>query len=942
MKRIVAMIAVISALAAWAADTIEPVKNGNTWTFTVTTGTATYTSKIEGSVKVVKEGVGTLDLGTGANTFTGGIAVNRGKLQGTYSALGGKHELVTVSESATLAIVNTTGQAAAMTLAETLEVAGSGSDGQGAVQRPSGSKSIHNLFQNVTLKGDATFSATKRWGFGGGPTACKLDMGGHKLTIISSADYFEFYGNGVSIANPGDIEVTSGTILVQAPLFGDSFGEHVMRFRDGTTMNVYGADMTWPVIAPDAMTISVTKANAVKNVLREAVTFGTALTWSHSTNTISSTLTGALSGAGTLQVQGPGTVSVTGTAQRVVGSLAVTGSQLVLKDAGSFVVTNQTVGVSGFVPTTAAATVSGKWGNVPRLSVIGNSFLSMPSSANGTTQTTEKHHLMLGRNIGEFGVLEIGEGATVSNDLNVGRYAGSVGAVYLKGGKLYWRGGSANQGWLGMAGDGYMSIDSGEFVSEGLITMGRSAGNGIVRQRGGSVTMTSSSALSLRLARETGSYAHWCQTGGTFSGAHHAVLCHADALLNQDNVEAVLTVAGQGSSFSLASGKWVIAYVSSNAVTSVLNLNDGGCLSAAKIFKERKGLYGNSTDVPNFNDPSFRAATAGSKFFVNSDGGVIKVLNYGTFFQNNFGSYDDPDRLTVYAGGLTVDTTAASSSGDVSWSVPIRKPSGNVLLSVSLPTDASFVNKYIAPPRVVISGANTHGATAVAELDETTGQLTGITVTSAGNDVPNDISISITSGDLANTFSCPFVVGAPAKSGGLVKKGPGTLRLTMSQANPNTYEGETVVEEGVLEFSSNTYPTDSPLVLKGGEISFSGTATRTLSAIGGYGTIATPGSITVTNVVRLSCEDLFGKGRTINSGKIRFADGVKLVVTDPEKLVDYTGCDKTAFLMSTDVIDGRIQTVELDESYGRWRCTKSNDGKSLLFGKAKGIVIVVQ
>lgn len=944
MKRtIVMMVVAIAALAVRAADTITPVIDGSTWTFTVASGTATYTSKITGSVKVVKEGVGTLDLGTGDNTFTGGIAVNGGKLQGTYSALGGKHELVTVSESATLAIVNTTGQGAAMTLAETLEVAGSGSDGQGAVQRPSGTSSIHDLFRKVTLKGDTTLSAAKRWGFGGSK-ACQLDMGGHKLTIISSASNFEFYGAGVSVANPGDIEVTSGTILFQGPISGAPFGEHVMRFQDGTTMNLYGCDVTWPVVAPDAITISVTKADEAKNVLREAVSFGTGLKWSHSSDTISSTLAGALSGAGTLEVQGPGIVFITGAVERVVGSLVVANSQLVLKDAGSFSVTNRSVGSAGFVPNSVAATVSGAWDAVPRLKVMGTSVFSMPRSEDGNEATREKHHLMIGQNADGFGVLEIGEGATVSNDLIVGRYAGSSGAVYLNGGKLYWRGGASNQGWLGSVGAGYMAVNAGEFTSEGRITLGR-IGTGIVHQRGGIVSMTSeTSAQSLRLARESGSYAHWYQTGGTFSGGYHAVLCHADTLLNQDNVEAVLTVAGEDTSLALASGKWIMAYVSSNTVTSVLNVNDGGSVSAAKIFKERKGLYGNKTEVPNFGEESFREATSRSKFFVNIDGGVINVLNNGDFFQTNFGTYDDPDRLTVYAGGLTVDTTAAAASGDVGWSAPILKPSGNVLLSVSLPTDASFVNKYIAPPRVVISGVNAHGATAVAELDEATGQLTGITVTSAGNDVPDDISVTIASGDQKTTFACPFVVGAPAKSGGLVKKGSGTLRLSVSYTTPNTYEGETVVEEGTLEFSSDSYPPESPLVLKGGEICFGGSGTRTLSSIGGYGAItaSSTATVVVTNDVRISCEDLFGEGRKIEVGKIRFEDGVKLIVTDPEKLAAYGGNDKTVFLSSTESITGPAPTVELGEEYGRWRCAKSRDGKSLLFGSKKGVILVVR
>lgn len=954
MRLILSLVA--AAFVSRAENTVEPVIDGSTWTFTIASGTATYTSEISGAVTVVKEGAGVLDLGTDAHTFTGGIVVNGGTLRGSYGALGGRgtktppHERIVVADGATLAIVDTTGSGGTSALATTLEVSGDGADGRGAVQRPSGSSSLHGLFQNVILKGDTTLGANARWGFGGGESGCALDMGGHRLTIRANAQMFEFYTPGTTVTNPGDIEVAEGTILMQKPLGGAAFGDHALRFADGTVMSLYGTDVTWPVVATGAATISVTKKDDTQNTLREAVSFGSGLTWESKDSAFDdatkvSTLAGALDGSGTFRVKGPGLFCVTGGLSRTVGALAVTNATLALKDAGTFAVTNRTVGTVGFTPTAAAALVQGDWAHVARLTLAGASTFTMPPSADGTEAVTEKHHLMVGRDRGQFGVLEIGAGAVVSNDLNVGRYAGSVGAVYLNGGSLFWRGGLRNQGWLGLAGAGYLAVNAGEFASEGFLTMGRT-GVGIVRQRGGRVDMTAANALSLRLARESGSYAHWYQTGGTFTGAHHAVLCHADTLLDQKNVEAVLTVAGEGTSFALAANKSVIAYVSSNAVTSVLNVRDGATLACAKIFKERMGLAGNATATPNFNDESFRAATANAKFYVNFDGGVLKTLNNGMFFQNNFLTYDDPDRVTVYAGGLTVDTAEAATKGDVDWNVPIQKPSGNVLFSVSLPTDATFVNRYVAPPRVVISGVNVHGATAAAELDEATGTLTGIMVTSPGNDVPDDLTVTIASGDGKTTFACPFTVGAPATSGGLVKRGAGLLRLTMLKNTPNTYEGATVVEGGSLEFVSDTYPAGSPLVLKGGEAKFGGGWTRTVPSLEGFGALTLSGSgvVEVTDELRLSCADLFGAGRSLAvTGRLRLADGVRLVVTDPENLAAYAESDKATFLTATEALEGPVPQVELDEAtYVRWRCLRADGGRGLRFGRAKGALLIVR
>ncbi len=951
MRLILSLVA--ASFVAHAEDTVAPAIDGDTWTFTVANGTATYTSKISGAVRLVKEGAGVLDLGSDANTFTGGIAVNGGTLRGSYAALGGlgtetpPHERITVANGATLAIADTEGSGGTSALAALLEVAGDGADGHGAVQRSGPASSRHGLFPRVTLTGDTTLGADARWGFGG-PNGCALDMGGHRLTIRASAQMFEFYTIGTTVTNPGDIEVAEGSILMQKPLGGESFGDSVLRFADGTVMSLYGADVTWPVVATGAATVSVTKVDDAKNTLRESVTFGTGLTWESKNSefddaTKVSTLAGALDGPGTFRVKGPGMFAVTGGLSRTVGALAVTNATLALADAGTFAVTNRTVGATGFTPTVSAALVQGDWAHVARLTLAGATTFTMPPSADGTKANTEKHHLMVGRDKGQFGVLEIGAGAVVSNDLNVGRYAGSVGAVYLNGGSLFWRGGFYNQGWLGLAGTGYLAMNAGEWTSEGFLTMGR-AGVGIVHQRGGRVDMTAANALSLRLARESGSYALWHQTGGAFTGSHHAALCHADALLNQANVEAVLSVAGVGTSFALAPGKSVIAYVSSNAVTSVVSVRDGATLACAKMFKEM-GKVNDTTATPNFSDESFRAAIADAKFYVAFDGGVLKTLNNGTFFQNNFGTYDDPDRVTVYAGGLTVDTAESAAKGDVYWNVPIQKPFGNVLRAVSLPTDAAFENKYVAPPRVVISGVNVHGATAAAELDEATGTLTGITVTCPGNDVPDDLTVTIASGDGKKTFACPFTVGAPAPSGGLVKRGAGLLQFLMPRATPNTYEGATTVEGGSLEFVDDTYPAGSPLVLKGGEIRFGGGFTRTVPSIEGFGMITLTGSgiVWVTDELRISCADLFGAGRTLTVGRLRFAEGAKLVITDPENLSTYTGRDKTAFLTSSAKLEGPVPTLALDAAtYGRWLCRKSANGQSLRLGAAKGTLLIIR
>lgn len=959
MKNAILPVALVFALVYGLNAAVTPVKYGNTWTFTVDSGTEAYTTAISGAVKVVKEGAGVLDLGTGSNTFIGGIEVNGGTLQGTLTALGGKlnvapsteapQPLVSVADGATLSIVSTTcnGNYSAR-LAKELRVAGHGVGNAGAVQRPSGSGSMHNLFDKITLLGDTTFGAAQRWGFA---NESILDMGSHSLKIIGSENLFELYTGTVTVSNPGKIEIAAGTFLVQGAFSGDA---DEISLDNGTTMRLFAsAPLAWSVSMPESATVNANfGTDRTKNIIAGDVSIGSKLTMNLDAANRVATLAGDIDGPGELLMNSAGTLYVTGSVERVVGKITQSNGKIVLENAGTFCVTNTTVGKQGFRPTTPAAKVAGAWPSVPRLSVA-NSTFTMPESAAGNTPATKKHHLFVGGANAEFGVLDIQRGGVVSNDLSVGRSAGSVGAVYLNdGGKLYWRGGLNNQGWIGDQGCGYLAVnDGGEFVSEGLLSIGAygnangNGGFGMVRQRGGTVRTTRSDIsganvipYSIRLGRDNYSCGHWYQTGGTSTFANHIALCFADTLLNRSDIESVVTLSGEGTAMNIADGRYLESCVSYNAVTGVLNLNDGATLSVRRIFKNYASTAEGDSTTGMLKTQEVRESVAASKFYINFDGGILKPVQYGTLFNNRGGIYDDPDRITVYSGGAIVDTSLCTG-GNLNWSAPIKKPSGNVLLSVSLPSDSSWTNKYIAPPRVAISGVNQHGATAVAELDEATGRLTGIVVTSPGNDVPGDITVTIKGGDLKNTFNCPFTVGAPAKDGGLVKRGANTLYIDVAAATPNTYEGPTVVEGGTLQFAYRTYPEASPLVLKGGAATFGGYA-YTIPSLEGYGTVNGSGGITVTNEIRISCADLFGQGRSIAAQKVTLGSGVRLVITDPENLSGYKGEQATAFLTASTSLTGDAPTLDLDASYGEWKCTKS--GNTLKFGARRGMIMLLK
>lgn len=311
----------LCALAVQTASfaAVTPVIDGDTWTFTVESGSETYSTAISGGVKVVKEGAGTLVLGASANTFTGGIEVNGGTLQGTLTALGGKlnvaastaapQPLVSVADGATLSIVSTTcnGNYTAR-LAKELRVAGHGADSKGAVQRQSGSGSMHSLFDKIVLTGDTTLSSVQRWGFAPGST---LNMGGYDLKIIGGAN-FEIYNGAVTVANPGKIEHVSGNFLMQGDFLGDAGSIQL----DGGTFQLYGrtAPLSWPVAVAGNATMSAGSGNSrASNIVSGDIDLGATLTL----NTASTanrfiTFRGGMDGPGTLVFNGTGSLYVTG------------------------------------------------------------------------------------------------------------------------------------------------------------------------------------------------------------------------------------------------------------------------------------------------------------------------------------------------------------------------------------------------------------------------------------------------------------------------------------------------------------------------------------------------------------------------------------------------------------------------------------------------------
>ena len=215
---------------------------------------------------------------------------------------------------------------------------------------------------------------------------------------------------------------------------------------------------------------------------------------------------------------------------------------------------------------------------------------------------------------------------------------------------------------------------------------------------------------------------------------------------------------------------------------------------------------------------------------------------------------------------------------------------GRRVKSIALPSAAGFAQEpLVGPPLVTISGDGA-GASAFALFDNKTRAVTNIVVTSPGWGY-TEATATLSAGGLANAYTCAVTLEDQPASGwkGFTKRGG--PRLNMYGAN--TFRGDVTVEEGILGFmkpdaAQGGMPEGAGATVKEGAIlTFpNGSTPVTVPFLAGCGTTSY-GTFTVTNRIECTADEVFaGKHLTVNQN-LTLADGVKVVVTDPENLAKY-------------------------------------------------------
>ena len=453
-------------------------------------------------------------------------------------------------------------------------------------------------------------------------------------------------------------------------------------------------------------------------------------------------LTAGAAGTKTILIGGNGKTFISGNLTDGAGQLALTkvgAGTLTLSSAantfsGPTIVSAGTLtvsGVGGNAAATATLTVGNAAGSAAIMNILTGANLTNFDLAIGANATAPGTVFQSG------GILTLAQAGNTA-DLAIGSVAGGYGYYQLSGGTLNAQevgvGGYAG----GNSSTGVMDITGGTFNDAGWITVGRGQ-------------TTSSGALNV-------SGSGTIQITGTVAGSKISFNWGGAAGLS------VINLFNGGSIVGPASTTYVLDLGAANTTgtLNVMNLNSGGTLAIGGVAPANA----NPTSLLNFNGGTLKATIGNAAFMTSAN----------------------LDGVYIYTNGATIDDGGFA----ITVSNPFLTPTGYGVRSIAL---ASGGSGYVGAPLVSISGGSGAGATAIAQVNFSSGVITNILVTSYGSGYASGDSLTVTfSGGGGTGASANTPTLAANVSGGLVKNGAGTLTLT----GANTFTGSTTVSNGTL------------------------------------------------------------------------------------------------------------------------------------------------
>ena len=880
MKRLLMICVAAMSAAAFGEDLVLTADSGQT---------VTYGTAVGNYSQLVKRGAGEVELTVASSGFAGSVVVEAGTLTIKDVSAVGSGTPVTVVSGATLWL-KLPGANSTKFAGHNLTIAGKGVDNNGALRYSATSSGNSDyLIDKLILSDDATINCADRWGVNDGDGIVVLN--GHTLTSIGAGKWM-VYG---AIGGAGTLVCTKEELTFQNAPVVDA--DTTIVITNSAKMLLWNANASAQVKGTTRLSGTLLADYNKVNPVLGPVHLVTASSFKTSNANCAMSLYGAVTGESgkDLTVDGAGDVTLNGSVT-LPKQLNKNGSGTLWLN-GAADIGNTTWFYDGTIAMTSTAT------RTMYVNICGNStaFLS-----DGTLN---------------FKRLRVTNGGAAGS----ATFRQTGGTFYDLWGDEPIIGDNSNQ-------RGYFVLEGGVVNFRNTAHLANNVGSlGVFRQTGGEFKATRESwSKDVMMYIGKKGNAIFVQTGGTNDIAFTKNDQTPRAIMGTTNSVTTMTVSGTGTVFR--TGCFNIG-TANGLSTNILNLANGGTFKANRFWR----------DIDQ---------TAGSFSCINADGGILMPtypwgwtrsdIGDSSFFRRN------PDHFVLWEKGLVFDTSeneSMSTYGGGYTAVPFQfeAPTGKGVESVTLPSSGDYTTAtYYGIMPIVFEDATGWGASAYAEFDYTTRGFTKVVITSRGCDYSDSAKAYIESPDRSTRYECGLALTSNAgKCGPLVKRGAPDLRLYSA----NTITGGIIVEQGkLLAGRSGVIPANTPVtVAHGATLDLNNQGGITVSTFAGAGTV-TNGNVTVTNAVRATCADLFAGKAAFFANNLTFAEGAVFEITDAENLETYKDAGRTVALTAGGTIS-RVPAVRLTTSAGvpaivsgTWALRATADGKSLRFGRDKGII----
>jgi hypothetical protein len=322
---------------------------------------------------------------------------------------------------------------------------------------------------------------------------------------------------------------------------------------------------------------------------------------------------------------------------------------------------------------------------------------------------------------------------------------------------------------------------------------------------------------------------------------------------------------------------------------SVLTLAGDANVHGNRIlpYGDRTGYEGMSRAMVNLNGDSIlsltdtfyvKAATSSSRATLSFNGGTLERITGSPNSDQNLNLLKGMD-VVVYPGGgrLRARKADGSASGMVLNNARFRKAGGYGVASITI-TDGGA--GYLLPPLVDITGGSGSNATAIAQIDYETRQVTNVVITCRGEGYKPD-----------DQFSVRFVVpGSPA-----VSSASATVALSENVSGElRVATGTTVAFGAGFRYDGNFAAEESAIVQITGDVAFGGESAFKNLYIEKDGklTLAGPATATGVNAKNLGTLSFSGSGSLAVAGYASLQSRIEVACASESPLVTVGGnCD---------------------------------------------------